>query len=375
MKQIISRMIQICLIVVAVWWVINPMVRFMNENQEPEKEIIDLKLSQQEREVLQADILVCYQEYVSNTKLALKQGGVFGGRGYFKTLNYKDSLFVSNEVKYLLDYNHFAIFQIDGIERGLVNSFYDEMRIENITRDELEEARILVFGKPTKSAPITLRDFYTLIIKLLNFYLFLGLLIFLGSINRVLRNSDNDALFDPRDKLKFLFHLFIWPVRLGLWIRGNIVVRQYGTKLRVLNEKEKELISNFVNGVKGYTDLHSYYERRGLVTRRSFLMATLFFVLAVIPFGFASTTPLASHLVKITVVESKEDPPPDIVQYELEHNYVKVYLYEKSLLISNIFQVFFDDLVMHNFAYLVFPKKIYQEVPWKPPKNVRIFLI
>ena len=371
MKQIISRMIQICLIVLAIWWVIKPVIKVYDENQKPKKEIIDLKLSEQEREVLQADILVCYRRHIFDTKRLLKKGGVLASKNYFETLSYTDSLLVSNEVQYLLKYELLLYFKINRIKDGLVNSFYDEVRVKNITRDESKEARILVYGKPVRSESITLSSFYGLFMKLLNSYLFLGLLIFIGSINRVLRNSDNDALFDPRDKLKFLLHLFIWPIRLCLWIRGNIIVHQYGTKLRVLNEQEKELVANFVNGVKGYTDLHSYFERRGLVTRRSFLMATLFFILAVIPIGFTSAPSLVSNPVNVTVVEMKEDPPPDFIQYKLEHNFVKAYLYEKPLLINNIFQVVLRQATS-RFMCLIYPQMLSKDPTWRPPENLKL---
>ena len=124
--------------------------------------------------------------------------------------------------------------------------------------------------------------------------------------------------------------------------------------------------------MKGYADLRSYYEQKGIVAQRSFLVATLFLVLSVIPVGFASTSVNTSTLVELIVVISEREHPPDFTHGEPRDYCFKVYLCEAPWLIQkNIFYVLVRQAV-YIYVQLVLPKVLYLDSTWRPPENLKL---
>lgn len=375
MKQIISRTIQVCLIAVVMWWLGYPMITFLIENEPSKKEVVDLCLSEDEAQQLYVSILDSYREHLAEKKTLLQQGGDLGAQEYFKVIVYTDSLQETNEVLYLSEVGHHMIKpQIELSHRDFINSSYELFRGGVITSSQINDARELILPKPPTSEPVKLSDFNGLFNWLLKSYWLLGLLIAIGSINRVWRDCSNTVLFDPRSRIKFLAQLLIWPVRFGLWVRGNIVIRQYADKpLRVLTQQETKLVSNFVDGVKGYTNLHSYFQYRGIIAKRSFFLATLFFMLSLLPKLSGRTHTIDLPLVQITVSESQSNAPPCYVQNHHQDEVVETtpILKPQYVVIENIFLVLIKK-VISTYVCLIYPKILYIDPTWRPPENVEL---
>ncbi|MCI5051223.1 MAG: hypothetical protein MRY57_02860 [Candidatus Pacebacteria bacterium] len=383
MKQIISRCIQICLIVAAFFWIYSSSITqsFINSFDNGNDCVPSTLVTEEQRQNVSRFLItkIEQQNDIVNTKI---EKGDFDAYDYFKHIKYLDSLEQTTEFQYLVrqgpDYSRLHYLANPSMGNSIFKRFNDLVRSRKISSEEIEDARDSVMGTK-KSDPITWAEvstsLTTLARKIFNNYLFFGFLILFLSLNKIWRNPLNESLFDPRNRKQFICDLLIWPIRLWFWFKGEVTIRQYGDKpLRALSKKEKDLLDLYVRNL-GRVSMSKYFYQRNIKIQRSFFVSMLILVFcSSFVKVLAYNTPLGTRTDIAHVVY--DNGPPDWCD-SCDTGVCCVEDYQQTYAIFHYLQednigLLISVMVKHVYRYFFLIKEVYLDTLWNPPKNSEV---
>ncbi len=371
MKQIISRLIQICVILAGLWYLQVPKACtwLASDFSEREKvlEVIESKYALQDQERLARETTQLCIEKVRQAKEKLESTN--NPDYYFEAIHVVDSLIRLDYMKTGIGSRF--VLKADHAKESLFQIFHEKVSSMEIDAHAVNSSRDK-FLPQKKTQDFSQEEIYSFLKtagkEIFLGYLFFGLLIIIGSINRVWRNRCNDALFDPRERRDFWFGILAWPLRIFLWLRGEVEIRRYRNDVfTLLNKEEKTLVKKYIQSF-GRFSLGEFFKHQGISVKHSFLYALLGCVMGIFVFSIEVYPHEKKEKEKTSITSYHHGPPiaKEPLSKSLNDIWKGMYKQEKTVLREKSIQHF-----VYTFSY----KEIFQKVPWHPPQMFRVIYL